>query len=206
MLIVVEHPLCARELSIARDRRTDSAVFRQAMYRLGLHVCSVATQHLPLRSYPLRTPLEETTGYELAGRVVVVPILRAGLMFLEPMVQLLPTAQIGYIGLRRNEATLTAEEYYWRMPPIDTRTSVIVLDPMLATGGSVAAAIERLRAAGAQDITVACAIAAPEGIERIATAYPDVRIVAAAIDRQLDERGYILPGLGDAGDRACGTE
>lgn len=203
---MVEHPLCARELSIARYQCSDGSVFRQAMYRVGLHVCSVATQDLPLRSYTLRTPLEETTGYELAVRVIAVPILRAGLMFLEPMLQLLPTAQIGFIGLRRDEATLTAEEYYWRMPPIGDQTSVIVLDPMLATGGSAAAAIERLYAAGAQDITLACAIAAPEGVNRIASAYPNVRIVAAAIDRQLDERGFILPGLGDAGDRACGTE
>ncbi|MCX8051951.1 MAG: uracil phosphoribosyltransferase [Chlorobi bacterium] len=205
MLIVVEHPLCACDLTVVRDRRTDSALFRGAMHRIGMHVCLAATQHLALEPITVSTPLEETTGYKLARRVVAVPILRAGLMFLEPMIHVLPTVEVGFIGLRRDEETLQPTEYYWKVPPLDENASVVVLDPMLATGGSAAWAIERLVAAGARDVTLACAIAAPEGIERIETAFPDVRIVAAALDRQLDEHGFILPGLGDAGDRSFAT-
>lgn len=206
MVIVVEHPLCACDLRTVRDRSTDSATFRQAMHRIGLHVCLAAVQHLPVQEVAVETPLERTTGAVLLSRVVAVPILRAGLMFLDAFLTVLPTAAVGYIGLRRNEQTLQPEQYYWRMPALDAQTSVVVLDPMLATGGSAAAAIEQLTCAGVRDITLACALAAPEGVERIMQAFPNVRIVAAALDRQLNDRGFILPGLGDAGDRAFGTE
>ncbi|MCX7929811.1 MAG: uracil phosphoribosyltransferase [Chlorobi bacterium] len=206
MLIIVEHPLCACELTVVRDCRTDGPTFRAAMHRVGLHVCLEATRHLRVRAVPVVTPLEETSGYVLEHRVVAVPILRAGLMFLEPMMQILPRVEVGFIGLRRDEETLQPHEYYRKLPPLDVTTSIIVLDPMLATGGSSVAALERLRAAGVQDITVACAIAAPEGVERVEAVLPNVRIVAGGLDRCLNERGFILPGLGDAGDRAFGTE
>ncbi len=206
MLIVVDHPACACDLRTVRDRRTDSAAFRQAMHRIGLHVCIVATQHVAVRQVAVETPLEMTVGAELDRAIVAVPILRAGLMFLDAMLTIVPNAAVGYIGLRRNEQTLQPEQYYWRMPPLDARTNVVVLDPMLATGGSACSAIEQLKAAGASDITLACAIAAPEGVEHLTGVFPDVRIVTASLDRQLNDHGFILPGLGDAGDRAFGTE
>ncbi|MCS7000927.1 MAG: uracil phosphoribosyltransferase [Bacteroidota bacterium] len=206
MLILVEHPLCAVDLTVVRDQGSDHTAFRAAMQRIGLHVCLQATRHLPVEPVAVETPLEQTTGYRLYHRIVAVPILRAGLLFLDPMLQVVPTAYVGFIGLRRQEDTLQVEHYYWRMPPLDERTAVVVLDPMLATGGSATAALLQLMQAGAQEITIACAIAAPEGVERIATMFPAVRIVAAALDRQLNAHGFIVPGLGDAGDRAFGTE
>jgi uracil phosphoribosyltransferase len=206
MLVVVEHPLCACDVRTVRDRHTDAATFRQAMHRIGLHVSLAALQHLPVRSVAVETPLEQTTGAMLDRHVVAVPILRAGLMFLDAFLTVLPNAAVGYVGLRRNEETLEPEQYYWRMPELDEQSSVVVLDPMLATGGSASAAIEQIASRGVRDITLACAIAAPEGIERIMHNYPEVRIVAAALDRQLNEHGFILPGLGDAGDRAFGTD
>ncbi|GIV50814.1 MAG: uracil phosphoribosyltransferase [Candidatus Kapaibacterium sp.] len=206
MLIVVEHPLCSHDIAIVRDRRSDSATFRRAMHRIGLHVCLAATQHLPTQPTNVETPLEEATCSIVARPIVAVAILRAGLMLLEPMLELVPGARVGYLGLRRDEATLQPEQYYRRLPPLDERSSVVLLDPMVATGGSAAAAVEVLLESGARDITLACVLAAPEGIARLSASYPALRIVTAMIDRELDQRGYIRPGLGDAGDRAFGTE
>lgn len=206
MLIVVEHPLCLHDVAIVRDRRSDRATFRRAMHRIGLHVCLAATQHLPTQQTNIETPLEEATCSIVARPIVAVAILRAGLMLLEPMLELAPGARVGYLGLRRDEATLQPEQYYRRLPPLDEHSSVVLLDPMVATGGRAAAAVEVLLESGARDITLACVLAAPEGIARLSASYPALRIVTAVIDRELDQRGYIRPGLGDAGDRAFGTE
>lgn len=206
MLVVVEHPLCCHDVAIVRDRRSDSATFRRAMHRIGFHVCLAATQHLPTQPARVETPLEETTCSVITRPIVAVAILRAGLLLLDPILELAPGARVGYLGVRRDEATLQPEQYYRRLPAIDEHTSVVVLDPMVATGGSATVAVATLLDAGARDITLACVLAAPEGIARLSTTYPMLRIVTAVLDRELDQRGFIRPGLGDAGDRAFGTE
>jgi uracil phosphoribosyltransferase len=206
MLTIVDHPLCAHDLAIVRNRQSDSATFRQAMHRIGLHICCAATQHLAVQEVRIETPLEMTTCSVVARPIVAVAILRAGLLLLDPMLELAPSARVGYLGIRRNEQTLQPERYYFRLPPVDEQCSVVILDPMVATGGSAESAVESLYEAGAQDITLACVLASPMGIERLLQRYSTLRIVAAALDRELDQRGFIRPGLGDAGDRAYGTE
>ena len=204
---VVDHPLVQHKLSILRDKRTPTKQFREIVRELALFEGYEATRDLPLEDIPVETPLTETTGKRIAGRkAAVLPILRAGLGMVEGMLELMPAARVGHIGMYRDETTHKPHEYYCKVPAdIDQRTC-LVIDPMLATGGSATAAIEYLRARGARDIRLIVIIAAPEGIDAVLDADPDVRIFTCSIDERLNEDAYILPGLGDAGDRIFGTK
>lgn len=204
---VVDHPLVQHKLSILRDKRTPTKQFREIVRELALFEGYEATRDLPLEDIPVETPLTETTGKRIAGRkAAVLPILRAGLGMVEGMLELMPAARVGHIGMYRDETTHKPHEYYCKVPAdIDQRTCLVV-DPMLATGGSATAAIEYLRARGARDIRLIVIIAAPEGIDAVLDADPDVRIFTCSIDERLNEDAYILPGLGDAGDRIFGTK
>jgi uracil phosphoribosyltransferase len=201
---VVDHALAGHLLAQIRDGGTPPPVFRTLAKRLALTLASEAIRDLPTAEITVRTPLEETTGRVL-GDLVAVPILRAGLGMLEAVTELFPEVAVGYIGLERDEASLEPQSYYRKLPPVRGR-HVLVLDPMLATGGSGSAATAAVREGGPASIRFVCVVAAPEGIRRMETDHPDVPIFTAAIDRQLNERGYIVPGLGDFGDRLFGTE
>lgn len=205
MLHVFDHPLIHAEISRLRDRSCPSAEFRQRTRRVAALMVPQVTADLPTHPISVETPLEVTPGGKLGRPVVLVPILRAGIGFLDGFSDLLPEASIAHVGLARNEKTLQPEPYYFKVPPTLAEAEVIVLDPMLATGGSAAEAIRSLREAGAVHLRFACLVAAPEGVEHLESIFPDVPIYAAALDRCLNENGYILPGLGDAGDRIFGT-
>ncbi|MCX5661605.1 MAG: uracil phosphoribosyltransferase [Planctomycetota bacterium] len=202
---VVDHPVLAHLLTEARDRQTPPGRFRAVIAQLGELLAYEAVRDLPLKSAPIQTPLEPFPGQRLGGKVTLVPILRAGLGLAEGAQRLLPDASVGHIGMFRDERRLSPVSYYDKLPPDIANTAVLLLDPMLATGGSALAALELLRSRGCRDIRLICVLASPEGIERLAAEAPDVRIITAAVDRELDDRGYILPGLGDAGDRMFGT-
>jgi uracil phosphoribosyltransferase len=201
---VVDHALAGHLLAHLRNEGTPPPVFRTLAKRLALTLASEAIRDLPTTEIAVPTPLEETTGRVL-GDLVAVPILRAGLGMLEAVTELFPEVAVGYIGLERDEASLEPQSYYRKLPPVRGR-HVLVLDPMLATGGSGSAATAAVREGGPASIRFVCVVAAPEGIRRMETDHPDVPIFTAAIDRQLNERGYIVPGLGDFGDRLFGTE
>jgi uracil phosphoribosyltransferase len=200
---VVDHPLAARLLTSLRDETTPPPVFRVLAKRLALVIVLEALRDLPTRRISVRTPLAKTDGFELE-EVVAVPILRAGLGMLEATAELLPDIAVGYLGLERDEASLRPQSYYRKLPDVAGR-HVLVLDPMLATGGSGTAACAAVKEGGPRSVRFACVVAAPEGIERMRADHPDVRIFTAAIDARLDEHGYIVPGLGDFGDRLFGT-
>lgn len=201
----VEHPLVEDVLAVLRDASTDSSNFRRLARQMTMLVAVDASRDLPTREDKVKTPLEETTVRRLSGHVVLVPVLRAGMGMLDVMLQLLPNASVGYVGLERDERTAVAREYYRKLPSLEG-ASVFILDPMLATGGSATAAIRLLREQGARDIRLLCIVAAPEGIALMEKECPDVDIYAAAVDRELDSRKFILPGLGDFGDRLYGTQ
>jgi len=201
---VVDHALAGHLLAQLRSQETAPPVFRTLAKRLALTLALEAIRDLPTTEIAVRTPLEETTGRVL-GDLVAVPILRAGLGMLEAVTELFPEVAVGYIGLERDEASLEPQSYYRKLPPVQGR-HVLVLDPMLATGGSGSAATAAVREGGPRSIRFVCVVAAPEGIRRMEADHPDVPIFTAAIDRQLNERGYIVPGLGDFGDRLFGTE
>ncbi|MCL6534650.1 MAG: uracil phosphoribosyltransferase [Armatimonadetes bacterium] len=201
---VVQHPLVKHILTRLRDASTEPAQFRALARQLTLLLAVDATRDLPVREHTVQTPLEPTQGHSLAQPIVAVPILRAGLGMLEAITELFTDVRVGYIGLERDEATAVARAYYCKLPPIGA-SRVLLLDPMLATGGSAAQAIEVLLKAGAQDIVHVCVVAAPEGVRLLNERFPQVRIVAASIDRGLNDRKFILPGLGDFGDRLYGT-
>jgi uracil phosphoribosyltransferase len=201
---VVQHPLVKHILTRLRDASTEPAQFRALARQLTLLLAVEATRDLPLREHTVQTPLETTQGHSLAQPIVAVPILRAGLGMLEAITELFTEVRVGYIGLERDEATAIARAYYCKLPPIGA-SRVLLLDPMLATGGSAAQAVEVLLKAGAQDIVHICVVAAPEGVRLLNERFPQVRIVAASIDRGLNDRKFILPGLGDFGDRLYGT-
>jgi len=201
---VVDHALAGHLLAQLRAEDTAPPVFRTLAKRLALTLALEAIRDLPTTEIAVRTPLEETTGRVL-GDLVAVPILRAGLGMLEAVTELFPEVAVGYIGLERDEASLEPQSYYRKLPPVQGR-NVLVLDPMLATGGSGSAATSAVREGGPRSIRFVCVVAAPEGIKRMEADHPDVPIFTAAIDRQLNERGYIVPGLGDFGDRLFGTE
>ena len=201
---VVQHPLVKHILTRLRDASTEPAQFRALARQLTLLLAVDATRDLPVREHTVQTPLETTQGHSLAQPIVAVPILRAGLGMLEAITELFTDVRVGYIGLERDEATAVARAYYCKLPPIGA-SRVLLLDPMLATGGSAAQAIEVLLKAGAQDIVHICVVAAPEGVRLLNERFPKVRIVAASIDRGLNDRKFILPGLGDFGDRLYGT-
>jgi len=201
---VVQHPLVKHILTRLRDASTEPAQFRALARQLTLLLAVDATRDLPVREHTVQTPLEPTQGHSLAQPIVAVPILRAGLGMLEAITELFTDVRVGYIGLERDETTAVARAYYCKLPPIGA-SRVLLLDPMLATGGSAAQAIEVMLKAGAQDIVHVCVVAAPEGVRLLNERFPQVRIVAASIDRGLNDRKFILPGLGDFGDRLYGT-
>jgi uracil phosphoribosyltransferase len=193
------------KLAILRDVETGHKRFRELVTEITRLICYEALKQLPTRAVQVQTPLAETTCREIDSDIVVVPILRAGVGMLEGILELVPTARVGFVGLYRDETTHEPVAYYQRFPPQICGGTCIIVDPMLATGGSTTAAVERLKAGGAEDIVVVCIVACPEGIARVESAHRDVRIFAAAIDDHLDENKYIVPGLGDAGDRLYGT-
>jgi uracil phosphoribosyltransferase len=203
-ITVVEHPLSGHLLAQLRDQDTPPPVFRTLAKRLALTLALEAIRDLPTTEVPVRTPLEPTTG-RLLGDLVAVPILRAGLGMLEAVTDLFPEVAVGYIGLERDEASLQPQSYYRKLPEVRGH-HVLVLDPMLATGGSGSAATAAVREGDPASIRFVCVVSAPEGIRRMEADHPDVPIFTAAIDRQLNDQGYILPGLGDFGDRLFGTE
>lgn len=203
--ILIEHPLVKRDISVLRDVNTQQESFRGAVKRLANVLAVEITMELKLKEIQIDTPLESTTGYTMDQDVVLVPVLRAGLAMVSGFLELLPEAKVGHIGLQRDEETLTPVEYYYKTPKDISRSKVILLDPMLATGGSASEAIKYLKKRGAVDIVFACLVAAPKGVDRISKDHHDVKIFGAALDRELNDKGYILPGLGDAGDRTFGT-
>ena len=203
---VVDHPLVQHKLTLARRKETPVAEFRRLVGEIAGLLAYEVTRDLPLTTERIETPLEPMDAPILAGKkLCLVSILRAGNGLLEGMLALVPSARVGHIGLYRDPATLVAVEYYYKMPADIAERPVIVVDPMLATGNSAAAAVERLKEDGVTRIKLVCLLAAPEGIERVHASHPEVPIFTAAIDRELDDHGYILPGLGDAGDRIYGT-
>lgn len=203
-ITIVQHPLARHHLSVLRDRSTTSPQFREAAGRLSHLLVVEATADLPLEPVEVETPLESAPGHRLAKPIVLVAVLRAGLGLLDGALQMFPDASVGYAGVQRNEETAQPMEYYAKFPPmIDAR--VLVLEPMLATGGSLDWAVTKVKERGANDITAVCVVAAPVGVETMERRHPDVRMVAAALDRDLDHNFYIRPGLGDMGDRLFGT-
>jgi uracil phosphoribosyltransferase len=202
---VVDHPLAAHLLVSLRDRNTPATWFRSVTKRLTTVLMLEATRDLPSRPRRVITPLEETEGRTLVQPLVAVPILRAGLGMLDAVVELFPEVRVGYLGLERDEATFQPSEYYAKLPEL-TDAHVFVLDPMLATGGSAIAALDSVKKAGAEWIRMVSVVSAPEGIEALEQAHADVPMVTASIDRELSDQAYILPGLGDFGDRLFGTE
>ncbi len=205
-LVIVDHPLVQHKLTLLRMKQTPTAEFRRLAREIALLLAYEITRDLPLAPVPIETPLEAMEARMLAGKkLCIVSILRAGNGLLEGILELLPSARVGHIGLWRDPTTLKPVEYYYKVPQDIAERPVIVVDPMLATANSAVRAVERLKADGARDIKFACLIAAPEGVARMHEAHPDVPVFTAALDRQLDDHGYILPGLGDAGDRLFGT-
>ncbi len=206
-LTEVTHPLVQHKLGLLRDVTTTTQMFRQLVNELTLLLTYEATKGLADEQVEIETPLERMTATRISGKkVAICPILRAGVGMLDAVLSLLPGARVGFIGLYRNEETLEPVEYFVKLPNDIADRDVILLDPMLATGNSTAAAVETLKRAGATSVRLIALIAAPEGIERIHRDHPDVSIVVAAVDRALHEKGYIVPGLGDAGDRLYGTK
>ncbi len=203
-LIVVNHPLAQHLLTQLRNKQTPPEVFRSLTRKLTTILLIEATRDLPTENVLVETPLEQTQGTVLAARLVVVPILRAGLGMLEPVVELFPDVAVGYIGMERDHTTAVANSYYLKLPPVEGST-VLLIDPMLATGGSADQALAAIRSRGASKMVLICIVAAPEGVERLARHHPDVPIVTAALDRELNPSKYILPGIGDFGDRLYGT-
>ncbi len=202
---VLDHPLIRHKLSMLRDARTTSRDFRELVGEIAALMTFEATRDLPTESVEVTTPLETMRGEEVAVRIALVPILRAGLGMVEGILRLIPSARVGHIGLYRDHDTLQPVSYYFKVPTPAADHRFLILDPMLATGGSAAEAARRLKEAGARDMALLCLVAAPEGVETFTGQHPDVPVYAAALDRELNAQGYILPGLGDAGDRIFGT-
>ena len=205
-LTIVDHPIIRRDVTFLRDRKTPNDQFRLILSRIAGMMAFQVTKDFALREFPVRTPLEVTKGYALKSPIVVVPVLRAGLGMVEGFLNILPEARVGHVGLYRNEKTLQPVDYYSKFPPQIAKSLVILIDPMLATGGSATAAITFLKKKGARNVRIACLVAAPSGVRVVTKHHPDVRIFCASLDRDLNAKGYILPGLGDAGDRIFGTE
>lgn len=203
--LVVSHPLAQRHLTVMRDASTPPHLFRRHLNLLGRMLFLEATRDLPVETIRVQTPITETNGVKLARPMVFVPILRAGLGLLDGILSLVPDATVAHVGIKRNEETALPQPYYANLPPVIAEAEVFLLDPMLATGGSAVEAIHQVKAAGATRITMICVVSCPEGIAALSKAHPDVKIVTAAIDDGLNERSYIVPGLGDAGDRYFGT-
>lgn len=202
---IMDHPLIVHKISMLRDKNTSVKDFRELAYEIALLMGYEATRDLDLVENEVETPMTKTVGKFIDKQVALVPILRAGLGMVDALMSLIPVAKVGHIGLYRDHETLEPVEYYCKLPPDIKERQVLVLDPMLATGGSSAAAIDFIKKRGAQRIKLMCMIAAPEGVETVRKAHPDVEIFCGALDEKLNENGYIVPGLGDAGDRLFGT-
>jgi uracil phosphoribosyltransferase len=204
-VILVDHPVIQTKLTELRDYTADHRKFRALLDEIASLMVYEVTRDWPTMPKPVQTPLERTTGRVLARQVTLVPILRAGLGMADGVLKLLPEARMGHLGVYRNENTLEPVSYYQKLPPDIAMTEVLLIDPMLATGGSGSAAVSFLKKAGVTNMKFVCLVAAPEGIETLHRHHPEVPIYCAAIDRELNEKGYIMPGLGDAGDRIFGT-
>jgi uracil phosphoribosyltransferase len=205
-LTIIRHPLVQHKLTIMRNRETPTKIFKELVDEIAMLMAYEATIDLTVEALPVETPLEPTTGWHISGKkLTLVPILRAGLGMVEGILRLVPAARVGHIGLYRDHDTLQPVDYYFKVPGDVAERDFFVLDPMLATGGSAAAAVASLKRAGATRIRFLCLVAAPEGVRRLSTEHSDVQIYCAALDRELNAQGYILPGLGDAGDRLFGT-
>lgn len=202
---LIDHPLIKRDVTILRDVNTDPETFRSALKRVSNVLAVEISKVFAINKILVQTPLEKTDGYKLQQEIILVPVLRAGLGMVSGFLQIIPEAKVGHIGLQRNEETLQPIEYYYKVPKNLESAEVIVLDPMLATGGSASEAINYLKSRGAKKIVFACLVSAPDGVEKISVNHPEVKIFSAALDRELNDKGYILPGLGDAGDRTFGT-
>jgi len=204
---VVDHPLVQHKISLMRDKMTGVKEFRELTSETAMLICYEATRDLKLQDVEIQTPICKMTAKELAGKkLAVVPILRAGLGMVEGMLVMIPAAKVGHIGLFRDPETLEPVEYYCKLPADCEEREVFVVDPMLATGGSCIAAIQMLKNRGVKNIRFMCIIAAPEGVKKLQEAHPDVEVYIGALDEKLNEHGYIVPGLGDAGDRIFGTK
>jgi uracil phosphoribosyltransferase len=202
---LIEHPLLLRDITILRDKKTNSETFRSAVTRISNILAVEISKEFSLSKIIVDTPMERTTGFKLKQDVVLISILRAGLGMVNGFLQIIPDARVGHIGLERDEKTLIPKGYYYKTPKNLNKSEVILLDPMLATGGSASEAISFLKKRGTKGFVFACLLAAPEGVKKLLSDHPDVLIFGAAIDRELNKKGYILPGLGDAGDRTFGT-
>lgn len=204
---VMNHPLIQHKLGIMRKKTTTTKEFRDLVSEVAMLICYEATRNLPLTDIEVETPLVKTIAKEIQGKkLCIVPILRAGLHMADGILNLIPSAKVGHVGLYRNEETLEPVEYFCKLPSDSAEREIYVVDPMLATGGSAVAAINLLKNRGIKKIHFLCLIAAPEGVEKLTSAHPDVEIFIASLDERLNEKGYILPGLGDAGDRIYGTK
>ena len=205
--VQLNHPLITHKLALLRDKNTGTKEFREIITEIAVLLCYEATKDAKLKKAVIETPLEKYNTYKLnEDDYAFVPILRAGMSMVDGIITVIPNAKIGHIGLYRNEETLEPVEYYYKMPKEIKKRTVMILDPMLATGGSALATIKKLKADGVKRIKFLCIIAAPEGLKAIQKEYPDVEIYCASVDRKLNDIGYILPGLGDAGDRVYGTK
>ncbi|MBP3390441.1 MAG: uracil phosphoribosyltransferase [Clostridia bacterium] len=205
-ITIFDHPLIQHKISILRNKDTDRKTFRELVDEITMFMCYEALRDLPMQDVEVETPLIKTTCKELAGEAIaVVPILRAGLGMVSGILNMVPNAAVGHIGLYRDEETLEPHEYYCKLPKRIDERQIILLDPMLATGGSAVAAIDFIKQHGGKKIKFMCMIAAPEGMKAVTEAHPDVDVYCAQMDEKLNERGYIMPGLGDAGDRLFGT-
>jgi uracil phosphoribosyltransferase len=202
-LTVIDHPLARHYLTVLRDRNTRPEAFRAAARGLTYSLVFEATKRLPIETVEIDSPMERTVGYEIAD-VVAVAVLRAGLGMLDAVLEMIPNCKVGFAGVQRDEETATPQEYYARLPDL-SQASVLILEPMLATGGSLSWAVDKVKSSGAKDITALCVVTAPDGVKRMYEDHPDVHIVAAAHDRELNDQFYIVPGLGDMGDRLFGT-
>jgi uracil phosphoribosyltransferase len=206
-LTVIHHPLVQHKLTVLRRKDTSKKKFKELVDEIAMLMAYEVTRDLPLAEVEVETPLETTTQMRLSGKkLTLVPILRAGLGMVDGVLRLMPSVRVGHIGLYRDHDTLQPVDYYFKIPPEPEARDFIVLDPMLATGGSAAAAVTSLKRSGATRVRFMCLVAAPEGVKRMQQDHPDVQVYAAALDRELDSNGYIRPGLGDAGDRLFGTK
>jgi uracil phosphoribosyltransferase len=204
-LTVIDNPLIKRDITYLRDEETKEYQFRLALKRIAYILASEVSKNFGLVEVQVKTPLEITTGHKVKKDIILVPILRAGLSLVEAFIEMIPYAKVGHIGLQRDEKTFQPVEYYYKAPKNLGASTVIILDPMLATGGSASVATDFLKGRGASEIIMASLIAAPEGVKRMQQDHPDVKIYTAQLDRELNKNAYIVPGLGDAGDRNFGT-
>lgn len=205
-LIILDHPLIQQKLYYLREKRTNNLNFRTMLNEISALMVYEVTRNLPLKPREVNTPLEKSTGYVLAKSVTLIPILRAGLAMCDGILNLIPHARVGHLGLYRDKETLQPVEYYRKYPSDMAESEIVVIDPMLATGGSASAALRFVKDVGGKSITFVCLVAAPEGVKKLEDDHPEVPIYTAALDRELNDHKYILPGLGDAGDRIYGTE